>query len=137
MPKQKPGKEDIKELQQQDLDEPEMGLIQGQTPGSREEWRVSIALSKLGYQYDYQYSMFGGRLTGGTIIDFMVKTEPLSTPLYVNGAYWHKKDDFKQKLQIQKIKRLGYYRTPRIIWDYEMPDMQSTIKMVKERMIQP
>lgn len=69
-------------------DEP-IGLIQGQAPGSKNEWFVSQALDKLGYYYFYQFAIQGGRgARGGQVIDFLVKTASW-TPVFVNGAYWH------------------------------------------------
>ena len=64
--------------------------IQGKTPDSIEEYRMSVALDKAGLKYDFQYPVAGGsRLRGGTTIDFLVHTAPLYTPLFVDGEYWH------------------------------------------------
>lgn len=73
-------------------EEPEAppGLIMGQRAGSVYEWRVSLALDKFGWKYYYQVSLFGGRaMRGGQVMDFLVQTLPLPTPLYVYGEYWH------------------------------------------------
>lgn len=82
----------------------EIGLIHGNTPGSVEEWRTAVALDKYGWDYDYQVSYFGGRrVAGGQVIDFIVRTLPLQTPLQVYGRYWHgsaeaEKDRWQQAL---------------------------------------
>ena len=54
------------------------------------EWNVAQALEKIGLEYIFQMSYFGGRnLRGGIVLDFLVFTKPLPTPLWVHGEYWH------------------------------------------------
>ncbi len=68
----------------------QMGLIQGKKPGSMYEWRLARALETNGYEYDYQVSVAGGRaMRGGQVIDFLVHTVPMFTPLFADGEYWH------------------------------------------------
>jgi len=64
--------------------------IQGKSPDSWNEYYVALALEKLELPYIYQFEIFGGHLRGGVILDFLVLTHPLSTPIFVNGLYWHK-----------------------------------------------
>jgi len=67
-----------------------IGIIQGQAPRSKEEWRVGQALDKYGWEYIYQYDVLGGkRLRGGQVIDFLVYTVPKPTALYIEGRYYH------------------------------------------------
>lgn len=77
------------------------GLINGRAPGSSYEWRVAVSLWKYKWAFEYQVSYFGGRsLRGGQVIDFLVLTVPLPTPLYVYGEYWHSSvQSEKDKLQ--------------------------------------
>ena len=77
-----------------------VGMIQGLTPDSVEEWRVSQSLDKYGWEYTYQDPVMGGRnLRGGQIIDFLVSTVPTPTALYVQGPYYHgTKQEQKDKL---------------------------------------
>lgn len=66
------------------------GLIHGQKAGSKPEWYVAIALTRLGWSFDYQLSFFGGRaIGGGFVLDFLVRTLPNPTPIFVQGEYWH------------------------------------------------
>lgn len=68
----------------------QMGLIQGQTPDSINEWFVYLALERLNLHYVYQYSIYGGTsLRGGQVIDFVVFTPVGRIPVFVEGAYWH------------------------------------------------
>lgn len=73
--------------------EPDIGIIQGQIPDSRNEWFVALALEKLKRDYIYQYSLGGGsRLRGGVIVDFIVYGAPATTALFVGaGGYYHSK----------------------------------------------
>lgn len=68
----------------------EIGLIQGKTPDSLDEWHMAIALSQEGLGYTYQVPVFGGRtVRGGTIIDFLVSLNPWPQPIFVDPSYWH------------------------------------------------
>ena len=67
-----------------------VGLIQGQEPGSVQEWRVAQALLRFKIRFEYQFEIFDSSVRGGIVLDFLVKTRPLSTPLEVYGKYWHK-----------------------------------------------
>lgn len=67
-----------------------VGLIQGQEAGSTEEWRVARALSRFEIPFIYQFEIFDASVRGGIVLDFLVQTNPLSTPLEVYGKYWHK-----------------------------------------------
>jgi hypothetical protein len=59
------------------------------TFGSVNEEHLYRVLEKRGVEFIYQYSMHGGRVPGGQVIDFVILT-PLRYALYVQGAYWHK-----------------------------------------------
>lgn len=117
---------------------PELKPIQGHMPDSKEEYWVSLALDKLGYDYYYQYKVYGGtNLLGGQVIDFWVLTNPLPTPLYVQGKYWHGGD--KAQASRYKIAQLtsdyaGQILTPVEIWDYEIPTPDVTLLVVKARL---
>ena len=67
-----------------------IGEIQGQTPGSTEEWRVAKALWRFEIPFIYQFEIFDSSVRGGIVLDFLVRTRPLSTPLEVYGRYWHR-----------------------------------------------
>lgn len=66
------------------------GLIQGQEPDSVEEWRVAQALGRIKVPFIYQFEIFDASVRGGIILDFLVQTNPLATPLEVDGQYWHR-----------------------------------------------
>lgn len=75
-------------------------LIQGKEPDSKEEVRVATSLDKYGWEYTYQYPVYGGKsMRGGQVIDFLVSTVPTPTAVYVQGPYYHgSKHEQKDKL---------------------------------------
>lgn len=67
--------------------------IQGKSATTYEA-NVAMALTNLGFDYIFQFSISGGRrLRGGAVIDFYVITVPLPTPIFCNGDYWHSDPD--------------------------------------------
>ena len=63
--------------------------VQGRAATSY-EYNAAYALGKVGIPYLFQFQFFGGRrVRGGLVVDFLVLTRPLSTPLYINGNFWH------------------------------------------------
>ena len=113
-----------------------IGLIQGQIPGSLLEYRVSKALDMLKLDYKYQIPLGGGRLfRGGLVLDFLVYTHPLSTPLEALGDYWHggTKDDVS--LRLANIKRMmGNVAEPVAIWEYEARTIPDAYKNLKRKL---
>jgi hypothetical protein len=78
-------------LKPEPLQNPEdpIGLVQGKMPDSRPEWWISQALDRYKIDYIFQYEIFGGHQRGGLILDWLVLTAPLSTPLEYDGGHWH------------------------------------------------
>jgi hypothetical protein len=114
-----------------------IGTLQGIVPGSKEEWRVGVALNRLGYKYEFQYSVFGGRMAGGQVIDFWVTSTFLPTPVYVNGRAWHDRanariDDFK----LAKLKNIyrGRIREPVVIWDDTVGSIEAAMQVLRRLM---
>lgn len=114
-----------------------IGTVQGQTPGSKEEWRVACALYQLGYSFVYQYPVFGGRITGGQVIDFWITSTALPTPLYMNGRAWHNNknatvDDYK----LYKLKKVFHkmIREPVVIWDDEVPSIEAALLVLRRKL---
>lgn len=95
-----------------------MGLIQGRTPGSTLEWNVSQALDILELTYYYQYAIGDRGLLGTIILDFLVNTPGLRTPIMVNGRYWHtgEKDSTLDEAKIKMLMH-NQVRDPVIVWE--------------------
>lgn len=100
------------------------GYIHGQKAGSKPEWYVGIALVKLGWSFDFQLSYFGGRaVAGGMVLDFLVKTLPDPTPIFVQGAYWHSgKRQEVDALQIANMRQAfgGRMRNPILLEEKDL-----------------
>ncbi len=116
--------------------EEEMGLINGVKPASIYEWRTAKALWKLGHTFEYQYPIGGGRTRGGQVLDFLVDTKPLMTPVYVNGSYWHtgrKGDDDLLKIMMVTQVFNGMVNEPVILWDYELMSTNDAYRVCRQR----
>jgi hypothetical protein len=41
-------------------------------------------------EFDYQVDVAGGKsVSGGSVLDFLMYTDPLWTPVNIKGVYWH------------------------------------------------
>jgi len=87
--------------------EPPIQAVQGMTPGSVQEWRVALALIKLGIEFEFQKPIGGGRrVRGGQVIDFWIYTAPYPTPCFVQGEYWHnRKTEAEDTLKQERVQR--------------------------------
>lgn len=98
----------------------EIGLIQGISPDSVEEWRTAVALYTYKWDFRFQVPVGGGRSRkGGTIVDFLVETKPNLTALFVDGEYWHRgaqRDlDIVTRLNAQRLMEARYGHRPQIV----------------------
>ena len=85
------------------------GVINGIQAGSSYEWNVAKALWTTGWQFDYQVPILGGRSRrGGQVVDFIIHTVPLFTPLAVNGGHWHQNSALEELKATDVQKSLGY-----------------------------
>lgn len=111
----------------------EMGLIEGRTPRSREEWRVAVALWRFDVEFRYQVPVMGGSMVrGGQILDFLLLLPPSPIPLQVHGNYWHRaqlknEDRFKHQLLQQQ-----YGIEPIILWGSELQTQEEANARVRE-----
>ena len=99
---------------------------------SEYEYYVALALER--YQMDYWFQMnflSGRRLRGGFIIDFLVETVPLPTPMWVHGEYWHggkqRAIDFYQQATLRWLMQ-GKIMPAVVLWgkDLQTEDMART-----------
>lgn len=70
-------------------------------PDSINEWYVSLALDKLGLDYNYQVALGMVGVRGSQSIDFVVYKPQGGIPVFVQGAHWHRlqtesEDELKQ-----------------------------------------
>lgn len=109
-----------------------IGLIDGKTPASKEEWRVYLGILRLRpLRWEYQYIINGGFMRGGVIVDFVV-WNPHAIPVQVHGAYWHKGDDRMEDAVIGH-----YFKIPPDdvvkIWDYEIPTQEDAYRVTRRK----
>lgn len=119
---------------------PEIKPIQGIMPDSKEEYWVALALYRLHMDFIFQYQLFGGRkYKGGQVIDFWVKTNPLPTPIFVQGWYFHyataeKAAQSKINLMFLEARLRGKALKPVEVFDIEMPTPEDAYIVVKRKL---
>ncbi len=113
----------------------EPGLINGQEAGSLLEWRVAVALWRYRWEFSYQEQLFGGRKNaGGIVVDFLVYTKPMGTPLFVDGEYWHgsakgrERDVFLRKLIDSRFRHR--LKPHQVLMGAQLVDQQSAYEAV-------
>jgi len=120
-------------------DETVIEPVQGVMPDSKEEYFVAKALERAKVDFIYQFDIAGGRaFRGGQVIDFMVYTVPLPTPVFVQGDYWHGGVRSAQtRFNVMMAEHLlrGQAQKPVELWDYELPDIETTYQVVKRKIL--
>jgi len=116
----------------------EQFTVHGQKASSY-EWNVAWALEQAGLEYIFQVDYLGGRrLMGGLVVDFLVKTAPLSTPLWVNGDYWH---TGKQATEDEMKKAMLYSMTSHecnkavTFWGKDCSTKEAALSSVKRELL--
>lgn len=90
-------------------------VVDGKSASSY-EYNVAKALNKLPIEYEFQVSLYGGKqMRGGKVLDFLVATKPMPTPLFVNGNYWHR-DTSTELLYLVAIRGIKEWAEPVIFW---------------------
>jgi hypothetical protein len=107
-----------------------------QDPGSKEEWRVAVALSRYEIPFYYQFEIEGGRrVRGGQVIDFYTPDTLPAWLIYVQGQYWHGRETERQ-LNIAKAEQsFGGHAKVIEIWDYDIPTLEDALRVIKERVL--
>jgi len=103
------------------------------------EYIVAQALDLLGYEYWFQLSFAGGRQrAGGLVLDFLVDTFPMPTPIWVQGEYWHsgaqRSEDILAMIELNYLMG-GMLAEPVEIFEDEVPDVESALAILRERVI--
>jgi hypothetical protein len=116
------------------VEEEPIGLIQGQTPDSKEEWWIARALDRLKLSYTYQYPVNGGRARGGYMIDFVVHTVPLWTMVEPIGNHWHTgelgADDKKRQADVESLMQ-DVARVPILnLWIPDLTDRETVFQRI-------
>ncbi len=100
------------------------------------EWYVAVALERLHLPFIFQYALMGGRTTrGGIVLDFLVLTDPLSTPLDIRGDYWHQpKQRIEDDLGLALAMSGGRFALPVIIYGGELQSIEQAYSTVKREL---
>lgn len=85
----------------QEDDEDRIFLVKGMK-ATKNEYNVALALDKLDFEYKFQMATASKGQTGTVILDFLVETDPLPTPLWVHGEHWHMGDRRARDLRAQQ-----------------------------------
>ena len=113
-----------------------IGLINGLVPGSIEEWRVYLALVKLGIPFDYQVPMAGAftRQRGSVVLDFLLY-DPFPIPIMVNSLHWHtvQEDEIAQEKIAQVLGVSAEFVREHVVWDYEIATQADADRVVRAR----
>lgn len=102
------------------------------------EYNVAWALDKLQIQYMFQFQFFGGRsVRGGIVVDFLALTNPLSTPIWVNGGFWHRgkratEDSYQQAL-LYFVAR-GELNRPITLWDPDCNTKEAALSALQREL---
>jgi hypothetical protein len=118
--------------------EDNVGLVQGKQPDSKEEWWISQALDHYKIPYIFQYEIFGGHVRGGLILDFLVLTQPLSTPLEYDGGHWHEgqlgSEDRMRQIIIDR--HFGGSVNPlKVFYEKDIPSRDDAFSMVRSELL--
>jgi hypothetical protein len=105
-------------------------------PGSKEEWRIAVALQRYDIPFYYQYSIDGGRrVRGGQVIDFYAPETLPALLIYAQGEYWHGRET-ERSLNIARAEQyFGGGARVLEIWDYEHSTLEDTLRIIKEKVL--
>lgn len=102
------------------------------------EYKITIAIETLGYDYWFQKWLWGGsRLRGGVIVDWVVFT-PLPTPLEYDGLHWHE-GAASEEDKLQRVRIAQYFRVAEVIVinslevDADTPQ-EEVVRVVREKL---
>ena len=113
-----------------DPEPPPPAMWDGKAIGSVEEWRWILASMYYKVEFEYQVPIAGGRdMAGGLVLDFMMYTKPLWTPVSIKGRYWHTgRTEFEDMLRESKVaETYKGHATPVVsIYTDELPDLDAT-----------
>lgn len=107
-------------------------FLQGIRVGSKEEWRVGLALQRAGVAFQFQVPVRGGRrLRGGQVIDFVAYV-PFAQPIQVYGEYWHKGQTSAEDLLREAAAREVFGRAPVILYASDLFDQAAADAAVRK-----
>ena len=103
------------------------------------EFYVAAALKSVGLEFQFQLSISGGRqMSGGIVLDFLVLTTPLPTPVWVHGEHWHqgnrRANDIKAMQTVETV--MAGQSNPGVeIWGSESSDAELAMNAVRRKIL--
>lgn len=106
---------------------------------SEYEYYVALALEHLDLEYYFQINILGGRKTrGGFVVDFLILTVPLPTPMWVHGEYWHrgkqKTEDAYQLAMLNSLMR-GRMNPAIVLFGEDLQTPEQALLTVKKALL--
>ena len=111
------------------------GTVQNQDASSY-ELRVARALDKLKLRYIFQWNPTPHyRGIGYSIVDFLVLTVPLSTPLESNGDYWHRPVINQDQVLLEaQLHAVGNLNPLVVLWGADLVDDDTTLASLRREL---
>ena len=100
---------------------------------------VANALDKLDLKYQFQMAVGGGRGRAfGRVLDFLVMTRPMPTPLWVHGEHWHqgaqRASDLRAMEEVDMFGQ-GEYAKGVEIWGNESDEPDKALNAVRRKIL--
>jgi hypothetical protein len=110
-----------------------MGLINGMTPQSIQEWRVAVSFWKYKLVFEYQVPIAGGRkLPGGRVLDFLVYN-PFPIPVPTMEKYWHSGKKREDDLMMLRLLQRIYKREPVPLYGDELYSQEAADRAIRDK----
>lgn len=115
--------------------QPEIGLVQGKMPDSKNEWYFALACDKLELEYIFQYQIGGGE-RGSQWVDFLVMTGLGWAACYIQGAHWHTRetrteDTLKQQVAAYMFGQNNVFEFN----DEETESIEAAVVSIKKKLV--
>jgi hypothetical protein len=108
-----------------------IGLVQGIMPQSIGEWRVAVGLSKVKLEFRYQVPLYGGRVAGGYVLDFLVYA-PFPIPLEIFGEHWHRGELNGQERMKLEREKLIWGQDTIVFWFQDLQNQRETDRAIRK-----
>lgn len=106
---------------------------------SSNEFWVATALQNFKMEFEFQVSINQGKMMAfGIVLDFLVETTPLPTPMWVHGEFWHsgkqRQEDIDQMQQVQDAMK-GQSNPGVEIWGAESSNLELATLAVRRKIL--
>ena len=101
------------------------------------EYNVGAALDYYKLEFLFQVDYWGGRrFRGGIVVDFLVFTKPLPTPIWVQGEYWHSGSRAAiDRLQMAIVEQMGNTARPLAWYGEDCATYELALHTVRKELV--